>query len=79
MAKKLDYPTAITLDLANKLVYWSDIYMDTVECVNYNGKNRRVIVRGAKSIDIYSLEAFQNDIYVASWADRSIKKLNRYF
>lgn len=34
------YPTDITLDLANEHVYWIDTYIDFVERVDYNGKNR---------------------------------------
>lgn len=34
------YPTDITLDLANEHVYWIDTYIDYVERVDYNGRNR---------------------------------------
>lgn len=43
---KTEQPTAVTLDLVKKLVYWSDAYLDFIEVVDYNGKNRQTIVRG---------------------------------
>lgn len=45
---KIEQPTAITLDLVKKLVYWADAYLDYIEVVDYNGKNRLTIVHGTQ-------------------------------
>lgn len=37
---KIFYPTSLRLDLANQHIYWLDNYMDYVERVDYDGKNR---------------------------------------
>jgi len=39
------HPSSVTLDLANELVYWIDIYKDEVERVNYEGQDRWTLKR----------------------------------
>lgn len=68
---KIIYPFGIALDLANEHVYWVDTYMDSVERVDYNGKNRWS-VRKTSTSHVYmkllhSVAIFENTIYVASW------------
>uniref|UniRef100_A0A672NBG1 Low-density lipoprotein receptor-related protein 1B-like n=1 Tax=Sinocyclocheilus grahami TaxID=75366 RepID=A0A672NBG1_SINGR len=43
---KTEQPTAVTLDLVKKLVYWTDAYLDFIEVVDYNGKNRQMVIQG---------------------------------
>lgn len=43
---KTEQPTAVTLDLVKKLVYWADAYLDFIEVVDYNGKNRHMVIQG---------------------------------
>lgn len=43
---KIELPTAVTLDLVKKLVYWADAYLDYIEMTDYNGKNRHTIIQG---------------------------------
>lgn len=42
---KTEQPTAVALDLVKKLVYWADSYLDYIEVVDYNGKNRHAIIQ----------------------------------
>lgn len=39
------HPSSVTLDLANELVYWIDIYKDEVNRVDYEGRNRWTLKR----------------------------------
>ncbi|RXM28322.1 Low-density lipoprotein receptor-related protein 1B [Acipenser ruthenus] len=43
---KTEQPTAIALDLVKKLVYWADVYLDYIEVVDYDGKNRHTVIQG---------------------------------
>lgn len=45
---KTAQPTAVALDLAKKLVYWADAYLDYIEVVDYNGKNRHAVIQGSQ-------------------------------
>lgn len=43
---KIVFPHGITLDLVSRLVYWADAYLDYIEVVDYEGKNRHTILQG---------------------------------
>lgn len=43
---KTEQPAALALDLVNKLVYWVDLYLDYIEVVDYQGKNRHTVIQG---------------------------------
>jgi len=49
---KIEQPTALALDLINKYVYWVDIYLDSVEVVDYQGRKRHTIIKG-RQVGIY--------------------------
>lgn len=61
---KVERPTAVALDLVKKLVYWADAYLDYIEMVDYNGKNRHTIMQGYQvSLFIYLLVLFFIALY----------------
>ena len=41
----LFYPNGIELDRGNKRIFWVDAGYDRVESMNYNGKNRKVLLQ----------------------------------
>lgn len=43
---KIVFPHGITLDLVSRLVYWADAYLDYIEVVDYEGRNRHTIIQG---------------------------------
>lgn len=45
---RIELPTAVALDVVRKLVYWADAYLDYIDVVDYDGKNRHSIVHGSK-------------------------------
>ena len=49
---KIVYPSGITLDYANKQVYWVDGYLNHIDRIDYDGGNRRTIIQ-IKSVSIY--------------------------
>ena len=42
--------SGVALDLVARRVYWSDILLDYIETVDYNGQNRVNIVRGPANV-----------------------------
>ncbi|XP_021325253.1 low-density lipoprotein receptor-related protein 1B isoform X1 [Danio rerio] len=60
---KTEQPTAVTLDLVKKLVYWSDAYLDFIEVVDYNGKNRQTIVQGNSVSHLFGLALFEDYLF----------------
>ncbi|TRY82421.1 hypothetical protein DNTS_016378 [Danionella cerebrum] len=60
---KTEQPTAVTLDLVKKLVYWADAYLDIIEVVDYNGKNRHTIVQGNSVSHLFGLALFEDYLF----------------
>uniref|UniRef100_A0A8C1SIU4 Low density lipoprotein receptor-related protein 1Ba n=1 Tax=Cyprinus carpio TaxID=7962 RepID=A0A8C1SIU4_CYPCA len=60
---KTEQPTAVTLDLVKKLVYWVDAYLDIIEVVDYNGKNRHMIIQGNSVSHLYGLALFEDYLF----------------
>lgn len=58
---KIFYPTSLRLDLANQHIYWLDKYMDYVERVDYDGKNRwslKAFVKPLNAIALFEAHIF---------------------
>ncbi|XP_045062395.1 low-density lipoprotein receptor-related protein 1B-like [Coregonus clupeaformis] len=68
---KTEQPTAVALDLVKKLVYWADAYLDYIEVVDYNGKNRHAVIQQSQVSYIHGLAVFENYLY-ATHSDPSI-------
>ncbi|TRY84843.1 hypothetical protein DNTS_002284 [Danionella cerebrum] len=62
---KIERPTAVALDLVKKLVYWADAYLDYIEVVDYNGKNRLTIMQGYQVAHLHGLAVFEDYLYAA--------------
>ena len=45
VTKSLYYPNGMELDRGNKRIFWVDAGYGTVESVDYNGKNRKLLYR----------------------------------
>ncbi|XP_026091548.1 low-density lipoprotein receptor-related protein 1B [Carassius auratus] len=60
---KTEQPTAVTLDLVKKLVYWADAYLDFIEVVDYNGKNRHMVIQGNSVSHLYGLALFEDNLF----------------
>uniref|UniRef100_UPI00398F174B low-density lipoprotein receptor-related protein 1-like n=1 Tax=Pristiophorus japonicus TaxID=55135 RepID=UPI00398F174B len=63
---KIVFPHGIALDLVNKLVYWADAYLDYIEVVDYEGKNRQAIIQGHFIEHLYGLTVFENYLYATN-------------
>ncbi|MGH0132653.1 UNVERIFIED_CONTAM: hypothetical protein FKN15_051430, partial [Acipenser sinensis] len=80
---KTEQPTAIALDLVKKLVYWADVYLDYIEVVDYDGKNRHTVIQGENVKYLYGLTVFEDYLYASSYdisrgSKVDILKINRF-
>ena len=61
--------SGLSLDLITRRVFWSDILLDYIETVDYNGKNRQQIIRGPSNVPAPSrITTFERTIF---WTDSS--------
>ena len=59
-------------------IYWVDTYLDFIERVDYNGLNRKTILKGSPAQNLYSAAVFENTLYVTSWRNNSILSVNKF-
>lgn len=78
---KIFYPTSLKLDIANKQIYWLDKYMDFIERVDYDGKNRWSMKSypGTSMRRTDSIALFENQIFLSkrSTNRREMWRVNR--
>ncbi|XP_063629184.1 prolow-density lipoprotein receptor-related protein 1-like [Cydia splendana] len=77
-ASRLVYPTALTLDLTNKWLYWVDAYMDSVERSDYYGGNRVTVFRAYESERVSLISNFEASLYLPQWNNQSVLMTSRY-
>ena len=67
----------IDLDRQNKLVFWVDYGFGTVQSVDYDGNNRKVLYRGS-SYSLYGVAFFSSYLFVSdpSFGAPKVLKLN---
>uniref|UniRef100_A0A8C4MYX3 LDL receptor related protein 1B n=1 Tax=Equus asinus asinus TaxID=83772 RepID=A0A8C4MYX3_EQUAS len=75
---KTEQPAALALDLVNKLVYWVDLYLDYVEVVDYQGKNRHTIIQGRQVRHLYGITVFEDYLYATNSDNFNIIRINRF-
>lgn len=73
---RIEQPTAVALDVVKKLVYWADAYLDYIDVVDYQGRNRHTIIHGSQvSVALYCkccLQSFKDSTSHSSqgiWTD----------
>ncbi|GFS04390.1 low-density lipoprotein receptor-related protein, partial [Elysia marginata] len=73
---KVIHPTALTLDLPRKHVYWADSFLDVVERMSYDGGSREVVVKGPEVAFAVGLAVIENWLFVANHYNNSIVQFN---
>lgn len=76
--EKIVYPYGVAIDYPKKHVFWVDTYLDYVEKVDYDGKHRKTILRGAQVRNLHGITVFQNKLYLSSWYNNSIMELDKF-
>ncbi|CAG5124929.1 unnamed protein product, partial [Candidula unifasciata] len=77
---EVSWPSSIALDLFGGWVYWTDAKKHTVEVARYDGSGRQVIHTSAcfLSDSPYSLDVFEDYIYVLTYQYSRVLKLHKF-
>ena len=71
-SERLYWPAGLTLDLENKLMYWSDNKLHVVERSRLDGSQRSLVY----AVDLqhpFAMSVFEGNLYWADWHSRSIQ------
>ena len=61
---KIVYPYGVAVDYPNRHIFWVDTYLDYIERADYDGRDRRTILRGSPIQNLYSVTVFQGRSFV---------------
>lgn len=78
VSHKIVYPYGVVVDYPVKQVYWVDTYMDYIERVDYNGENRKNIMKGVRVQNLYGISIFENWLFLSSWHNNSILQIHKF-
>ena len=67
VASNLTDPWGITLDRRNKVVFWVDYSTGDIECVDYGGNNRRLLVTFPSSSDLWGVTFTSSYLFVTGF------------
>ena len=54
------------------------IFSPITEAIDYDGGNRQTILRGSPAQNLYSASVFQSNLYLTSWRNNSILRVNKF-
>ncbi|XP_048481077.1 low-density lipoprotein receptor-related protein 6 [Plutella xylostella] len=63
---KITWPNGITIDYTNKLIYWVDAKLQFVDVIDFEGENRRSVVKEGLQYP-YALAMFNDKLYWTDW------------
>lgn len=78
ITRKIVYPYGVVVDYPVKHVYWVDTYLDYVERADYDGQNRKNIMKGVSVQNLYGITIFENRLFVTSWHNNSILTIHKF-
>ena len=75
VTSNLTWPSGITLDRRNKLVYWVDEFRGAIESVDYNGNNRTLLFQ-QNGLNFYSVSFISPYLFITGWTRNWIYKFD---
>ncbi|KAL4217126.1 Exosome complex protein [Mactra antiquata] len=77
---KIEMPMGLTIDYANRHLYWADKELNVVERIDLSGdSSSRRIIRIGQIVDyVHSMSVFENYIYLSDRSENQIVKIHRY-
>ena len=68
----LSWPNGLSIDYNARKLYWADARTDSIECVDFNGSNRTVILQGVTHP--FGLDVHDGFIYWTDWSSKDIQR-----
>ena len=72
------WPSGVSLDTRQRLVYWINGYHDVISCVDYDGKNRRLIIQYSSlssTLFAFDLDISGDCLYFTEWFTNAIHEV----
>lgn len=71
--------SGLSVDLATKRIFWCDSLLDYIETVDYDGRNRFLVVRGAANVPAASrLTVFERTVFWTDGTKQGVLAVNKF-
>lgn len=71
------WPNGLSIDLAQKRIYWIDAKLKRIESTGFNGENRVLLREGGFSHP-FALDAFEDMLYWTDWKLDGVVKMSKF-
>ncbi|XP_047139272.1 low-density lipoprotein receptor-related protein 1 isoform X1 [Hydra vulgaris] len=72
------WPNGITIDYSMEIVYWIDARFDYIDSMNYNGTQRRTVIKGKQYVaHPFAITVFEDYLYFTDWMKKGIVKVHK--
>ncbi|XP_046973357.1 prolow-density lipoprotein receptor-related protein 1 [Vanessa cardui] len=73
------WPNGLALDLAARRVYWVDARADSVHTADYEGRDRRDVLRRHPALSHpFAVTVFESHVYWTDWRTNSVVRANKW-
>lgn len=71
--------SGLSVDIATKRIFWCDSLLDYIETVDYEGRNRFLVVRGAANVPAASrLTVFERTVFWTDGTKQGVLSVNKF-
>lgn len=74
----LAWPNALTIDFFADRIYFADAHLDYIASVDFEGRNRHVVLSGDKVPHIFAITLFEEYIYWTDWNMKGISRAKKF-
>lgn len=72
-------PNGLALDLPARRLYWVDARADSLQCADYSGGDRRLVLKGHPSLaHPFAVTVFESHVYWTDWRSNSVVRANKW-
>lgn len=73
------WPNGLTLDYAQKRIYYIDAHSDSIHTTNYDGSDHHLVIRDPETLSHpFSISLFENYVYWTDWRTNSVMRANKW-
>ncbi|EDO49133.1 predicted protein [Nematostella vectensis] len=76
VSKDIFWPNGLTIDHNDKRIYWTDAKQHHIATTDFNGKEKRTIIRGTLPHP-FAVSLYGNKLYWTDWTTKSIHSCNK--
>lgn len=73
------WPNGLTLDYAQKRIYYIDAHSDSIHTTDYDGFDHHLVIRDQETLSHpFSISLFENYVYWTDWRTNSVMRANKW-